>query len=272
MKRLFLGSVALVALGLGAPAAFAADMPAYAPPPPAPPAYTWTGCHIGGGGGYGSGRSTHFTTGGSVVTANSTAFGTPLPAGANITDSFNLSGFVGFGELGCDWQWGTWVFGIAGDGNATNKEGQAFEIPLVPFAGAGRANWISETQERWLVTARARLGLTNFWWFGPNTLVYVTGGGAWAKIDTSEFLPGANATITGHQESNTRSGWTIDGGAEYAVGYDWSVKSEFLYVKFDDYTTFTNAPFALAPFGNVAPRQVRLEDYIWRAGLNYKFW
>src|SRR5499427_6806976 len=57
MKRLFLGSVALVALGLGAPAAFAADMPAYAPPPPAPPAYTWTGCHIGGGGGYSSGTS-----------------------------------------------------------------------------------------------------------------------------------------------------------------------------------------------------------------------
>src|SRR4029077_8905196 len=153
MKRLFLGSVALVALGLGTPAAFAADIraPAYTPPPPAPPAYTWSGCYIGGGGGYGSGGGNPFTTAGSAVRTG-TAFGTTLPAGANITDSFNLSGFVGFGELGCNWQWGTWVFGIAGDGNATNKEGQAFEIPLVPFAGAGRANWISETQERWLVT------------------------------------------------------------------------------------------------------------------------
>src|SRR5215475_1104345 len=140
MKRLFLGSVALVALGLGAPAAFAADMPAYAPPPPAPPAYTWSGCHIGGGGGYGSGTSQHFTTGGSVLTQRGTAFGTPLPAGANITDSFNLSGFIGFGELGCDWQWGAWVFGIAGDGNATNKEGQAlsFRWCLLP-APAGPA-------------------------------------------------------------------------------------------------------------------------------------
>src|SRR5881296_1556765 len=53
MKRLFLGTVALVALGLGTPAAFAAELrrppppppPAYAPPPP--PAYTWTGCYVG---------------------------------------------------------------------------------------------------------------------------------------------------------------------------------------------------------------------------------
>src|SRR5262245_28143622 len=227
MKRLFLGSVALVALGLGTPAAFAADMraPAYAPPPP--PAYTWSGCYIGGGGGYSTGTSTHSTSGGSVLTRNGTAFGTPLPAGANITDSFNLSGFIGTGELGCNWQWGAWVFGVEGDGSATNKEGQAFELPLVPFAGAGRAGWISQTQERWLVTARARLGLTNFWWFGPQTMVYVTGGGAWAKIDASEWLFAATGPQRiGHQESNTSSGWTVGVGLEYALVLGWYDKIE----------------------------------------------
>jgi outer membrane immunogenic protein len=275
MKRLFLGSVALVALGLGTPAAFAAELraPAYTPPPPAPPAYTWSGCYIGGGGGYSTGRATQYTAPGAVVTPVAPGFRPgAVPAGVNITDQFNLSGFIGTGELGCNWQWGAWVFGIEGDGSATNKEGQAFETFLVPFLGAGRGAWVAETQERWLVTARARLGLTNFWWFGPQTMVYVTGGGAWAKIDTSEFLPGQFATTSGHLESNTRSGWTVGGGLEYAVGYGWSVKSEFLYVKFDDYTTFTTAPFAVSPAGNISPRTVKLEDYIWRAGLNYKFW
>src|SRR5947207_4737821 len=216
MKRLFLGSVALVALGLGAPAAFAAELraPAYTPPPPAPPAYTWSGCYIGGGGGYSSGTSTHSTTAGSVLTQRSTAFGTPLPAGANITDSFNLSGFIGTGQLGCNWQWGAWVFGIEGDGSATNKEGQAFENTLASIPGLGaRAGWISQTQERWLVTARGRLGLTNFWWFGPQTLVYVTGGGAWEKIDTSEFLSGVSINRS-HQERNTRGGRIAGGGLE----------------------------------------------------------
>src|SRR5207249_6000856 len=262
MKRLFLGSVALVALGLGAPAAFAAErpVPAYAPPPPPPPAYTWSGCYIGASAGTSSGRSQHFTTAGSTVSPSPV----PITAGAPITDSFNLSGFIGGGQLGCNWQWGAWVFGIEGDGSATNKEGQGFETPLA-FLSTTRNNWISQTQERWLVTARGRVGLTGWW--GDKTLVYVTGGGAWAKIDVSEFL--LSNLSQSHLESNTRSGWTVGGGIEYALGYGWSAKAEFLYVDFGTFSTFTSAPFGTA---DVLPRDVKLKDYIWRAGLNYKFW
>ena len=56
---------------------------------------------------------------------------------------------------------------------------------------------------------------------------------------------------------------------QYALGYGWSVKGEYLYVKFDDFTTFTTGPFAPV---NASPREVRLEDHIFRAGMNYKFW
>jgi outer membrane immunogenic protein len=260
MKKLLLGSVALVALSLGTPAAFAADkrVPAYTPPPPPVPVYTWSGCYVGASAGSSSGTSQHYTTTGSILTNS----GLPV-AGGNITDSFDLSGFIGGGQLGCNWQWGAWVFGIEGDGSATNKEGQQRELL------DGRSNWISQTQERWLVTARGRLGLAGWW--GDKTMIYVTGGGAWAKIDASEFLVG-QTIATGHQESNTRSGWTVGGGLEYALGYGWSVKGEFLYVKFENFTTFTTGPFAVGGFSNVAPREVKLEDYIWRAGMNYKFW
>src|SRR5262245_3737579 len=208
MKRLFLGSVALVALGLGTPAAFAAErpvprpVPAYAPPPPA---YTWSGCYVGASAGTSSGSSQHFRT----------------SDGAAITESFDLSGFIGGGQLGCNWQWCRWVFGIEGDGSAVNKSGQGFELQPIP---RGNTLWMSETQERWFVTARGRLGLTNFWWFGDKTLLYVTGGGAWAKIDASEWNT-VNPILTGRQESTTRSGWTAGGGIEYALGYGWSVQS-----------------------------------------------
>src|SRR5262249_39323482 len=72
MKKLFLGSVALVALGLVAPAAFAADraVPAYAPPPPPVPVYTWTGCYVGASAGTSNGHSDGFST-----TPGSTALG-----------------------------------------------------------------------------------------------------------------------------------------------------------------------------------------------------
>jgi outer membrane immunogenic protein len=237
MKRLFLGSVALVALGLGTPAAFAAERPvprapAYAPAPVAPAYYTWSGCYVGASAGTSNGSSQHFDG-----------------AGVAITNSFDLSGFIGGGQLGCNWQFGAWVIGIEGDGSAVNKSGQGFEL--------ARPTWISETQERWFVTARGRLGMT--WW--DKTMLYVTGGGAWAKIDASEWNT-VNPILTGRQESTTRSGWTVGGGAEYALGYGWSVKGEFLYADFGTYNTSSLD----------RSRQVKVKDYIWRAGMNYKFW
>jgi outer membrane immunogenic protein len=272
MKRLFLGSVALVALGLGTPVALAAEMRVPPPPPPPVPVYTWTGCYLGASAGKSWGRSTHSTVANSVLTG---PLGVPAPlaapAGSDIAGDLNLSGFIGGFQGGCNYQVGAWVWGVEVDGSATNKEGQNFETGLANFPGlATRANWISQTQERWLVTARGKLGLTGWGWFGDKTLLYVTGGGAWAKIDTSEFLIGTNSSspANGHQESNTRSGWTVGAGIERALGYGWSIKSEYLYVKFDDYTTFTSPPFGV---NNIAPRNVKLYDNIFRAGMNYKF-
>ena len=285
MKKLFLGSVALVALGLGAPVAFAAERPVPAPadtpPPPPVPVYTWTGCYAGANAGTSTGRSTQTTLGNSILTGGGLGVPAPaplgvrgggviapVPVGSSIAGDLNLSGFIGGFQGGCNYQMGVWVVGFEGDGMATNKEGQNFEVGLVPFLGNGRANWISQTQERWLVTARGKLGLAGWGWFGDKSMVYITGGAAWAKIDTSEFLVGVQ-TGTGHQESNTRTGWTVGAGYEYALGYGWSIKGEYLYVKFDDYTTFTQPPFGGQGL-NLAPRSVKLNDNIFRAGMNYK--
>src|SRR5215510_120115 len=173
MKKLFLGSVTLVALGLAAPA-FAADrgVPAYAPPPPPAPVYTWSGCYVGASAGNSSGRSTHTTVGNSILTAGGLGVPgpaplgvvgggviAPVPAGTSIAGDLNLSGFIGGFQGGCNYQVGAWVLGVEVDGQATNKEGQNFETALAPF-DVRRANWISQTQERWLVTARGRLGWT----------------------------------------------------------------------------------------------------------------
>src|SRR5215831_11852112 len=149
MKKLFLGSVALVALGLGAPAAFAAERPvpapAYAPPPPAP-VYTWSGCYVGASAGYGAGRSTHSTVANSIIAGGPLGRPAPellaAPAGTSIAGDLNLSGFIGGFQGGCNYQFGQWVIGFEGDGSATNKEGQNFETGLVPFTGVGSANWV----------------------------------------------------------------------------------------------------------------------------------
>src|SRR6266508_2828980 len=100
MKRVFLGSVALVALSLGTSAAFAADrrVPAYTPPPPPAPVYTWSGCYAGASAGTSTGR----------VSTTYGDFNRPwFPARvicASATNDLNVRGFIGGFQLGCIYQ------------------------------------------------------------------------------------------------------------------------------------------------------------------------
>jgi outer membrane immunogenic protein len=278
MRKLFFGSVALIALGLGTPAALAAEkaVPAYTPPPPPVPVYTWSGCYAGASAGVSWGRTDGSTTTAATQSLGEGRGGTNavVLGGQQTRGNLDMSGFIGGFQGGCNYQVGSWVFGFEGDGSATNKSGQHF--PSVPFVLTNTGiltvnpNSVTELQERWLVTARGRLG----WAIWDKTMVYVTGGGAWAKIDHSRWILGAQTT-TGVQESLTRSGWTVGGGAEYALGYGWSVKGEYLYVDFGDFDVSTgclqvgsSCPIGL--FTNVTTNHMR--DHIFRAGMNYKFW
>jgi outer membrane immunogenic protein len=252
MKKQVLGTVAALALGLGASAAVAADMPVKAPPPPVA-IYTWTGCYIGLSIGDSWGRGQHTAVAGTTAVRG----GVPvaLAAGTSIADSFSLSGFLGGAQGGCNYQVGGWVFGVEADWSVTNKEGQSFENRNFPL-------WIASTKERWLGTARLRLGyaITDKW------LWYVTGGGAWSKFDTSSML--VPNPVVAFTQTDWRGGWTVGAGTEYALGYGWSIKSEFLYVDFGTHTTFTGGPIPVNVF---APREVKVHDYIFRFGMNYKF-
>jgi outer membrane immunogenic protein len=254
MKKLFLGSVALVAM-LGGPAAFAADMRAR--PLPAPVAVAnWTGCYVGLSIGTNSGKAKN------EYGANSLG----IAPGTQATDDINLSGMLGGAGLGCDYQVGYWVFGIEGDWSVTNKDGQAFETLFPGFR--------VQVTESWVATARARIGytVTDKW------LWYVTGGGAWARVRENNFacatavvppLTGqclSTANTSTAQQTNILSGWTVGLGTEYMLGYGWSIKSEFLYVQFSRDTFFTpTTPVALSAI------DTRVQDYIFRFGMNYRF-
>ena len=99
--------VLLSATVMSGGAANAADLPMKAPvyAPPVPLQYNWTGCYLGGqlGGGW---ARTPFSN-----TASTAAFGDLIPGeGFRQTDG----GFIGGGQLGCNYQTGAWVFGLEG--------------------------------------------------------------------------------------------------------------------------------------------------------------
>jgi outer membrane immunogenic protein len=267
MKKIGFAIPAALAIAFGGSAALAADMPLKAPPPIV--VYNWTGCYVGLSIGENYGRSDGFVnTSASTLGGNPAA---PLPPGFNRTGAFNLSGFIGGAYGGCNYQFaGTgWVIGAEVDWSKTNKEGQVFPVAnqqAVQLFGNPNDQWW--LQERWLGTARLRLGyaVTDKW------LWYVTGGGAWAKVDASETILGNPRPPENAFQSTWRGGWTVGAGTEYAVGYGWSIRGEFLYVDLGHGTTFTNIPCCgnqgIDTFTNL---RTNLRDYVWRFGMSYKF-
>src|SRR5712691_7615962 len=119
MKKLLLGSAVLFALAIGSPA-WAADMPRKAPvaPPAAAPAAlaaTWTGCYVGGniGGGW---------------ALKDWANPSSNPENPGDRGTAALGGFVGGGQMGCDYQFsGSWVIGIQGMFDGADLKGDIFD-------------------------------------------------------------------------------------------------------------------------------------------------
>ena len=117
MKKLVLAGAALAALIAGP--AMAADLPVKAAP--IVPIYDWTGFYIGINGGYSWGRSN------TTVSYFNTITGAPIiPPAGSITDAgFNLDGGVFGGQIGYNWQFSSWLFGLEADAQWSGQKGSA---------------------------------------------------------------------------------------------------------------------------------------------------
>jgi outer membrane immunogenic protein len=107
-------------------------------------------------------------------------------------------------------------------------------------------------------------------------LLFVAGGAAWMKIDSAEFFSPFPNTVgplaSANLQSDYRSGWTIGGGLEYALPYNWSIRTEYLYVKIPSYTTFTpGIGNGIILAGAPTNLSHSLDNNIVRFGLGYKF-
>jgi outer membrane immunogenic protein len=225
-----------------AQSASAADMRVpYRPPAPPPPVYfSWTSCYIGGHLGGGWGEKTV-----SVPT---------LAPGVSVTG--DTSGFLGGGQVGCNLQFGSnWVIGIEGDGSGSDIRGDITQTVL-GITGTAHA------QTDWIASATGRLG-----WAWDRWLLYAKGGAAWAGDKYSAFIPVFNEQL---EASETRTGWTVGGGIEWAFWSNWSVKAEYDYYDFGTRTITLTGTFAGAPI-QVPGVNVRQRISVGKFGINYRF-
>ena len=104
--------------------AIAADLPVRPPPPMAPvmaPYLNWSGFYIGINGGYSWGKADR------TLTFFNTVTGVPIvpPVALGGTNDSDLDGGLFGGQIGYNWQSGTWVFGLETDAQWTNQKGSA---------------------------------------------------------------------------------------------------------------------------------------------------
>lgn len=293
MKKLIAGAAVIAALAV-ASSANAADIarPVYKAAP-APVVYNWAGFYIGANAGYTWSNSNGINStsaagpcdpasgGGCTATPN---YSTLFALGATGNVDGKLSGFIGGGQIGYNWQVQNWVWGIEADIQwiSGGDKGGAFSVvvpsPAFPTAPVNTTFTGSRSLD-YLGTVRGRVGFLST----PQALIYATGGLAYGQAKLNGAYTANCVTCVWRQQPNgafsasdTRFGWTLGGGVEWLVASNWTFKAEYLYYDLGDLSVsgriigtnpLTGSLFA-SHFPNI---ESRFDGHIVRAGLNYKF-
>ena len=252
MKRMLLAAFAVGLLAAGP--ATAADMPLKAPIMKAPmaPPFSWTGCYLGGGGGYG------------MYDAQTQLFfrtGTP-----NVPLDQAGKGWFGTAQVGCDYQlptpifYSTIVIGAFADGDWGDIHGSH----TGQDGSVGLVNGDMKLSRSW--AAGGRIGyVANF-----SLLVYASGGYTQAFFDQVNYANTSGVPTGLAAPSQTYNGWFIGSGYEYALqflpGLFW--KTEYRYAEYQtrnlaDFNTTTGLPNGVLESTHPFVQTIRSE-LVWR--------
>ena len=232
MKSILLATALVLTTGT----AFAADAVVYNEPAPAVvDTFSWTGGYIGLNAGYAGGKfKTDFYE--DVFT--------------DLSLRGNASGFVGGVQAGYNWQFDQAIVGIE-----TDFQGSSLKSD---FSVSDSTNGISlGTKVSWFGTTRLRLGYTPV----DRFMVYATGGVAYGKVKTYADFGGNYSS-----QSDTKVGYTVGAGAEYAITNNVTLKTEYLYtdlgkLKLDAYDGVRDVRIG----------EAKSQFHTVRVGVNYKF-
>jgi outer membrane immunogenic protein len=167
--------------------------------------FSWTGFYLGGNLGYSWG-----------TTSSSDASGAAFDGAGGLTT--HPSGWTGGLQGGYNWQFDNIVVGVEADLgllDASERERTGTAFIDVEYGAYG--------------TLTGRLGLTDDRW-----LYYLKGGFAFANIENQAgAIAGGGIDLTDLTDTEeTRAGWALGLGAEYAFHPNWSMKIEYLYMDF----------------------------------------
>jgi len=256
MKKLFLATTALFALAGGT--AIAADMgtPVYKAPPPVT-VYSWTGCYVGAGGGYGMWDQDHYLE--------------TDPVRVRLSQNGDAGGRGWFGtvQVGCDYQFGGgWVIGAFADYDFGSIKGTFAPIGLAAIVGGGGFAGEEKMRNAW--SAGGRIGWTPF----ERLLTFFSAGYTQARFNQIDlFTVGAAPVATGTSYApHTYSGFFLGSGYEYALGWfpglTWKTEYRFASYRADDLSRVVTATGALTgdAVNSKKYTQTIRTELVWRFG------
>ena len=266
--------VVLVAIGiLASRSAIAGDL-APAPPPPIPTAYDWTGLYIGAHVG-GSWEKTEFSDPSSYNIYNLTTGAPPTPVflSGPTPLSMSTSSFVGGLQAGANVQVGKLVLGTEYEYSWTSMKG-SMNGALPPLPGSiftGSETFGFRTQ--WIATATTRLGVARDTW-----MLYGKAGAAWTggnyTLSSADGGVGAGTLVGGFSGNaqDTRTGWTLGTGIEWAFARNFTVKLEYDFIDFGTWSETIPVTGAIAGAKIAANSAISISEQISEVkfGINYK--
>jgi outer membrane immunogenic protein len=223
MKKFLLAGAAVAALATGAQAA---DLGVPRTPIAAAvvaPVFNWTGFYLGLNAGVGFANTNLGTITGGAISGSG-------------------SGFIGGAQIGYNYQINNIVLGVEGDLGYFGVSRRA------DLGGGNFAQW----RTQWDGSLRGRLGVAV-----DRALLYVTGGLAVADFNVRGVV-GLPLAFFPFNETQTRLGWTVGAGVEYAFTPNWTVRGEYLY------SNYGSRDIAGIPDVSLQTHKVRL-------GVNYLF-
>ena len=257
------GGAALTALVAAAPATGSELSGAAAPIYNQHGFYNWNGFYIGlNGGGHWSNVSDP-----AIITSNTFWIANNIAImSAALPLKSNAYGFAGGGQAGYNWLVSSFVLGLEADIMALS--GMPTRTLTVPWTNPAQHATLSDSgNDRWMATFRGRVGYAF-----DRVLFYVTGGGAAANRSVSHAYSdnfGAGTPLTTAQVTQTRYGWTVGGGVEFAMWNNWAVRAEYLFANLgtiDSVLVFQNTPGKGATIAHADA----LTESVARAAVSYK--
>jgi len=162
----------------------------------------------------------------------------------------HFMGFLNGVAGGYQWQHQQFLLGLETDIQSLSSQGETNSGAIVNPTDSNNQSVITHYRSQpWLFTTRPRLGFTKDRW-----MVYTSGGLGFGVFETDDVFANTQGILNTQKRRIAKLGYVVGAGIETKVSPYLSLKSDYLYARFNQMTS-----------------KNRINNHLINLGLNYQF-